>query len=170
MTTPRVIRRLAAIVALDVGGYSRLTGQDEEGTLARLKATRRELIDPAIAAAGGRIVKTMGDGLLIEFPSTVDAVRAAVEVQHGMAGRNAGLAPDQCMDLRIGVHLGDVVVDDDDLLGDGVNIAARLEGIAEPGGIAISEEVWRHARGKVPAAFVDAGEHALKNIAQPLRV
>jgi len=170
MREARFIRRLAAIVALDVVGYSRLTGQDEEGTLARLKATRRELIDPAIAAAGGRIVKTMGDGLLLEFPSTVDAVRAAIEVQHGMAGRNAGLAPDQRMDLRIGVHLGDVVVDDDDLLGDGVNIAARLEGIAEPGGIAISEEVWRHAKGKVTAAFVDVGEQALKNIAQPVRV
>lgn len=170
MTAPRVIRRLAAIVALDVVGYSRLTGQDEEGTLARLKATRRELIDPAIAAAGGRIVKTTGDGLLLEFPSTVDAVRTAIEVQQGMAGRNAGLAPDQRMDLRIGVHLGDVVVDDADLLGDGVNIAARLEGIAEPGGIAISDEVWRHARGKVEAAFVDAGERSLKNIAQPLRV
>jgi adenylate cyclase len=170
MREPRVTRRLAAIVAVDVVGYSRLIGQDEEGTLARLQAMRRELIDPAIAAAGGRIVKTMGDGLLVEFPSTVDAVRAAVEVQRGMAERSDGLALDQRMDLRIGVHLGDVVVDDADLLGDGVNIAARLEGIAEPGGIAISEEVWRHAKGKVAAAFVDAGEQRLKNIAEPVRV
>lgn len=170
MTASRVIRRLAAIVALDVVGFSRLIGVDEEGTLARLRATRRELVDPAIAAFGGRIVKTMGDGLLIEFPSTVDALRVAIEVQHGMAARNRDLSPDQRMDLRIGVHLGDVVVDDADLLGDGVNIAARLEGIAEPGGIAISEEVWRQAKGKVTAAFVDDGERALKNIAEPLRV
>ncbi len=170
MTASRVIRRLAAIVALDVVGFSRLIGVDEEGTLARFRATRRELVDPAIAACGGRIVKTMGDGLLLEFPSTVDALRVAIEVQHGMAARNRDLTPDQRMDLRIGVHLGDVVVDDADLLGDGVNIAARLEGIAEPGGIAISEEVWRHAKGKVTAAFVDDGERVLKNIAEPLRV
>jgi adenylate cyclase len=170
MSEARVSRRLAAIVALDVVGFSRLTALDEEGTLARLKAMRRELIDPVIAASGGRIVKTTGDGVLVEFPSTVEAVRAAIEVQRGMAERSVGVAPDQRMDLRIGVHVGDVVVDDADLLGDGVNIAARLEGIAAPGGIAISEEVWRHARGKIAADFVDAGEQALKNIAQPVRV
>jgi len=170
MREPRVTRRLAAILAADVVGYSRLTGLDEEGTLARLKALRRELIDPAIAAAGGRIVKTTGDGLLVEFPSTVDAVRCAIEMQQELRARNLGMAADQRLDWRIGIHLGDVVVDHDDLLGDGVNIAARLEAIAEPGGIAISEDVWRYAMGKVTATVVDAGAKRLKNIARPLRV
>jgi len=170
LTEPRVIRQLAAIVAADVVGFSRLVGLDEEGTLARLKALREDLIDPTIAEAGGRIVKTTGDGLLIAFTSSVDAVRLAIDVQQGMRQRNAGLAADRRLDWRIGVHVGDVVVDDDDLLGDGVNIAARLEGIAEPGGIAISDDVWRHVRGKVAISFVDAGEQRLKNIAEPMRV
>ncbi len=134
----RVQRRLAAILAADVVGYSRLTGTDEEGTLARLRALRRELIDPTITAHRGRIVKTTGDGILIEFASVVDAVRCAVEVQRGMADRNTGLPQEQRIDFRVGIHLGDVVVEDDDLIGDGVNVAARLEGIANPGAICIS--------------------------------
>jgi adenylate cyclase len=165
LAAPRVNRRLAAIAALDVVGFSRLVGVDEEGTLARLKALRRGLIDPVIAEADGRIVKTMGDGLLIAFTSSVDAVRCAVELQAGLRQRNARLAADRRLDWRIGVHVGDVVVDGDDLLGDGVNIAARLEGIAAPGGIAISEDIWRQVQGRVAVAFVDAGEQRLKNIA-----
>ncbi|MGK9169264.1 adenylate/guanylate cyclase domain-containing protein [Inquilinus limosus] len=165
-----VVRRLAAIVALDVVGYSRLTGLDEEGTLARLKGLRDEIIDPAIADAHGRVVKTMGDGLLIEFQSSVDAVRCAIAIQSRMAMRRSETETDRRMELRIGVHVGDVVVDDTDLLGDGVNIAARLEGIAPTGGVSISEDVWRQVDGKVPASFSDMGEVALKNIARPVRV
>jgi adenylate cyclase len=131
----RVERRLAAILAADVAGYSRLTGADEEGTLARLRALRHELIDPAIAGNRGRIVKTTGDGILIEFASAVDAVRCAIEAQRGMGQRNAGLGQEQRIEFRVGIHVGDVVVDGDDLLGDGVNIAARLETISEIGGI-----------------------------------
>jgi adenylate cyclase len=167
---PRVERRLAAIVAADVAGYSRLTGLDEEGTLARLKVLRHELIDPAIASARGRVVKTMGDGFLIEFPSVVDAVRCAVEVQRGVGPRNAAFAPEQRIEFRVGIHVGDVVVEGDDLLGDGVNVAARLEGLSESGGIALSEDAFRQVQGKVSAEFVDAGEQALKNIARPMRV
>ena len=170
MAENRVERRLAAILAADVVGYSRLTGADEERTLARLKALRHELIDPSIAAARGRVVKTMGDGILIEFPSAVDAVRCAIDVQRGMAQRNAGLVPEQRIDFRVGIHVGDVVVDGSDLLGDGVNIAARLEGISEAGGISISDDAWRQVQGKVAADFVDLGEHSLKNIARPVRV
>ncbi len=165
-----VERRLAAILALDVVGFSRLTGIDEEGTLTALKAHRRDLIDPTILAARGRIIKTTGDGLLAEFSSSVAAVRCAVMIQQGMGERNAGAPADRRMALRIGVHVGDVVVDEADLLGDGVNIAARLEGVADPGGVAISEDVWRQVQGKVGAAFADAGEVRLKNIASPVRV
>jgi adenylate cyclase len=167
---PRVKRRLAAIVAVDVVGFSRLTGLDEEGTLGRLKAVRQALIDPAIGAAQGRIVKTMGDGLLIEFSSTVDAVRCAIDVQRGMLQRNSGLTPEERMDFRVGIHVGDVVVDDTDLLGEGVNVAVRLEDIAEPGGISISQDVWRQVKGKVSANFVDTGEQRLKNILETVRV
>ena len=164
-------RRLAAILASDVAGYSRLTGVDEEGTVARLRAMRAELVDPIIAAHHGRIVKTAGDGMLIEFASVVDAVRAAIAVQAGMAAREAGIATDRHIRVRIGIHLGDVLVESDgDLLGDGVNIAARLEGIAEPGGIAISEDAWRQVRDRVDAVFTDRGEQELKNIARPVRV
>ena len=163
-------RRLAAILALDVVGFSRMTSQNEEGTLAALKAHRRDLIDPTLLAARGRIIKSTGDGLLAEFSSSVGAVRSAVMIQQGMTARNAGLAPDQRMTLRIGIHVGDVVVDDADLLGDGVNIAARLEGVSAPGGVAISEDVWRQVQGKVGAAFADAGEIQLKNIGRPVRV
>jgi TolB-like protein/Tfp pilus assembly protein PilF len=165
-----VQRKLAAILAADVAGYSRLTGADEEGTLARLKALRQELIDPAISNARGRVVKTMGDGILVEFASAVDAMRCAVEVQRGMIARNAGLAPKTRIEFRVGIHVGDVVVDGADLLGDGVNIAARLEAISETGGISISEDAWRQVQGKIAAGFVDLGEQSLKNIARPVRV
>jgi TolB-like protein len=166
----RVQRKLTTILAADVAGYSRLTGVDEEGTIARLQVLRRELIDPAIAEHRGRIVKTTGDGILIEFPSVVDAVRCAVEVQRGMTTRKADVSPERSIEFRVGIHLGDVVVEGDDLLGDGVNVAARLEGLAEPGGVCISEDAYRQARDKVDATFIDLGEQRLKNIARPLRV
>jgi adenylate cyclase len=153
-----------------VAGYSRLTGADEEGTIARLRALGRELIDPAIAEHRGRIVKTTGDGMLIEFPSVVEAVRCAVEVQRGMAMRNTHLLAEQRIDFRVGIHLGDVVVESDDLLGDGVNVAARLEGIAEPGAICLSGDAYRQVKGKVDVAVRDLGEQKLKNIAEPVRV
>jgi adenylate cyclase len=153
----RVQRRLAAILAADVAGYSRLTGADEEGTIARLRALRRELIDPTIVSHGGRIVKTTGDGILIEFASVVDAVRCAVEVQRGMTSRNADVPADRRIEFRVGIHLGDVVVEGDDLLGDGVNVAARLEGIAEPGAICLSGDAYRQVKGKVDLAVRDLG-------------
>jgi adenylate cyclase len=163
-------RRLAAILAADVAGYSRLMGADEEGTLERLKALRRELVDPKIAEHHGRIVKTTGDGMLVEFASVVDAVRCAVAVQEAMPERDTGAAADNRIELRIGINLGDVIVEGDDLYGDGVNVAARLEGIAEPGGICISEDAFRQVRGKIEAAFADIGEQSLKNIARLVRV
>ena len=143
-------RRLAAVLAADVAGYSRLMGVDEEGTLARLKAARKALVDPTIAAHRGRIVKTTGDGMLVEFASAVDAVRCAVEVQRGMAEHKCRSVPqDQRIEFRIGIHVGDIIIDDNDIFGDGVNIAARLEGIAEPGGVCISDDAYRQVRGKV---------------------
>ena len=163
-------RRLAAILAADVAGYSRLMGADEEGTLERLKALHRELFDPKIAEHHGRIVKTTGDGLLVEFASVVVTVRCAVEMQRAMAEQNIGVATDNRIEFRIGINLGDVIVEGDDLYGDGVNIAARLEGIAEPGGICISDDAFRQVRGKVEAEFADQGEQSLKNITRPLRV
>jgi TolB-like protein/class 3 adenylate cyclase len=166
----RVERRLAAILAADVAGYSRLMGADEEGTLAALKAIRRELGDPKIAEHRGRIVKTTGDGLLVEFQSVVDAVRCAVEVQRAMADRNADVPADKRIEFRLGIHQGDIIVEDGDIFGDGVNLAARLEGLAEPGGICVSGRVRADAVGKVDAAFDDLGEQSLKNIARPLRV
>jgi adenylate cyclase len=166
----RVQRRLAAILAADVAGYSRLIGVDEEGTIARLRALRRELIDPTIAEQRGRIVKTTGDGILIEFASVVDAVRCAVEVQRGTISQNENQPEEKRIAFRVGIHAGDVVVDGDDLLGDGVNVAARLEGIAEPGGICISEDAYRQVRDKLSLKFIDAGEQQLKNIARPVRV
>jgi adenylate cyclase len=166
----RVERRLAAILAADVAGYSRLMGADEEGTLAALKAIRRELGDPKIAEHRGRIVKTTGDGLLVEFGSVVDAVRCAVEVQRAMADRNAGTRAEKRIEFRIGIHQGDIIVEDGDIFGDGVNLAARLEGVAEPGGICVSGRVRADATGKVDVAFDDLGEQSLKNIARPLRV
>jgi adenylate cyclase len=164
-------RRLAAILAADVVGYSRLTGADEEGTIARLRALRQELIDPVIAVNNGRLVKTTGDGRLVEFTSVVDALRCAVEVQSKMALRNTDVAPDKRIEFRVGINLGDIIVEGDgDLMGDCVNIAARLESIAEPGGICLSEDAYRQARGKVTMEFIDLGEKELKNIAQPVRV
>ena len=166
----RVERRLAAILAADVAGYSRLMGQDEAGTLARLRTHRRELIDPKVAEHKGRIVKTTGDGILIEFPSVVEAVACAVAVQQGMAERNAGVPPAQRIVFRVGINLGDVIVEDDDIHGDGVNVAARLEGIAEPGEICVSAVVHEQVQGRLDCTFDDLGEQALKNIARPVRV
>ena len=170
MEHQRVQRRLTAIVAADVAGYSRLTGTDEEGTIARLRDLRREVVDPAIAAHGGRIVKTTGDGVLIEFASVVDAVRCAVIVQQAIVARNGAVDAEKCIKFRLGIHLGDVVVDGDDLLGDGVNVAARLEVLAEPGGICLSEDAYRQVARNVDVQFVDLGQHRLKNIVQPIRV
>jgi TolB-like protein/class 3 adenylate cyclase len=163
-------RRLAAILAADVAGYSRLIGADEEGTLERLRALRHEAIDPAIREHRGRLVKTTGDGLLIEFASVVDAVRSAIAIQRGMARRNTEVSPEKRIEFRIGINLGDVVAEGDDLLGDGVNVAARLEGIAEPGGICLSRAAYDQARGKIDLAAQDLGEQRLKNIAEPVRV
>jgi len=160
-------RRLTTILAADAVGYSRLVGTDEEGTLERLRAIRKDLIDPVIAAHRGRIVKTTGDGLLAEFASVVDAVRSAVDMQRAMAESNAGLAPDRRIEFRVGINLGDVVVEDDgDLMGDGVNVAARLEGIAEPGGICLSSAAYDQVRGKIDIAAQDRGQQQLKNIAE----
>src|SRR5712691_10716481 len=163
-------RKLAAILAADVAGYSRLTGLDEEGTLKRLRKLRRELINPAVSLHRGRIVKTTGDGILIEFPSVVDAVRCALDVQRGVDVRNADVPPDQRIDYRVGINLGDVVAEGEDLLGDGVNVAARLEGISEPGGICISDAAYQQVRDKLDVTVEDAGEQQLKNIARPVRV
>jgi TolB-like protein/class 3 adenylate cyclase len=166
----QVERRLAAILAADVVGYSRLIEADEEGTLGRLKTLRAEIIDPKIAGHRGRIVKTTGDGLLVEFSSVVDALRCAAELQAAMAERNGPQSPDRRIDFRIGIHQGDVVVEDRDIFGDGVNIAARLEGLAEPGGICISARVHEDAVGRLDLAFDDIGEQALRNISRPVRV
>jgi adenylate cyclase len=166
----RVERKLAAILAADVAGYSRLMGADEEGTLERLKAHRRELIDPKIAEHHGRIVKTTGDGMLVDFGSVVDAVRCAVEVQEHMRDRNVGIPTHQQIIFRIGVNLGDIIIDGDDIYGDGVNVAARLEGIAEPGTIYVSAGAWEHARGKVRFEADNLGERHLKNIERPIHV
>ena len=164
-----VERRLAAILAADVVGYSRLMGADEAGVLSALRALRAEVFDPAISRHNGRIVKLMGDGTLVEFGSVVDAVTCAVEVQAALKDRNAGLAQDERLELRIGINLGDVMVEGDDLYGDGVNVASRLEGLADPGGICVSEDVVRQASGKVGAGFEDLGEQHLKNIETPVR-
>jgi len=163
-------RRLAAIVSADVAGYSRLMGVDDSGTLAALKAHRRELIDPKIAEYGGRIVKTTGDGLLLEFPSVVDAVRCAVDVQRGMAERNAALPPEQRIDLRIGINVGDIIIDGEDIHGDGVNVAARLQALAEPGGICASRVVRDQVLDKLSFTFEDLGAQQVKNIARPVEV
>jgi adenylate cyclase len=166
----RVERRLTAILAADVAGYTRLMGQDEAGTLARLRGHRRDLIDPKITDHRGRIVKTTGDGILIEFPSVVEAVACAVAVQRGMAEHNVSIPEDQRIVFRVGVNLGDIIVEGDDIHGDGVNVAARVEGIAEPGGICVSAIVHDQVRDKLDLAFDDLGEQALKNIARALRV
>ena len=170
MAEERVQRRLAAILAADVVGYSRLTEKDEEGTLARLKQVRKELIEPTIAEHRGRTVKLMGDGALVEFMSAVDAVRCAIEIQRSMAERNAALPVEQRIEFRNGINLGDIVVDGDDILGDGVNVAARLEGLCEPGAVYVSGTVHDHVEGKLAAVFDDLGEQMVKNIARPVRV
>src|SRR4051794_13103992 len=144
-------------------------GLDEEGTLARLKAVRTTLVDPTIAAHRGRIVKTTGDGILVEFASAVDAARSAVAVQRQMATQNAGVQEARRIEFRVGIHVGDIIIDDDDIFGDGVNIAARLEGIAEPGGVCISDDAQRQTRGKVDIDFEDIGPQTLKNITDPMR-
>jgi adenylate cyclase len=168
MAEERLQRRLAAILSADVVGYSRLMGVDEAGTLSRLNFLRRELIDPSITAHSGRIVKLMGDGALVEFASVVDAVTCAIEIQRQIPEKDAGgSAP---IRFRIGIHVGDIIIEREDIYGDGVNIAARLEGIAEPGGISISEDAWRQVQGKLAANFVDTGEQSLKNILRPVRV
>jgi TolB-like protein/class 3 adenylate cyclase len=164
-----VERRLAAVLAADVAGYSRLMGLNEEGTLARLKAIRKAVVDPTIAAHRGRIVKTTGDGLLVEFASAVDAARCAFELQRDMIEHNADVLQHQRIEFRIGIHVGDIIIDDNDIFGDGVNIAARLEGIAEPGGVCISDDTQRQIRGKVDVSFDDMGPQSLKNIAEPMR-
>ena len=165
-----VERRLAAILAADVAGSCRLIGIDEEGTLARLKALRRTLFDPKIAEHHGRVVKNTGDGAIAEFASVVDAVRCADEIQRGMAEQNIDVPQDKRIELRIGIHVGDIIIEDNDIFGDGVNIAVRLEGITEPGGISISDDARRQIRGKVDIAFEDLGSQSLKNIAEPMRV
>jgi adenylate cyclase len=168
LASERVERRLAAVLAADVAGYSRLMGGDEEGTLARLKATRKSVVDPSIASHRGRIVKTTGDGLLVEFASAVDAVRCSIEVQRAMSTQNADVPQDVRIEFRIGIHVGDIIIDDNDIFGDGVNIAARLEGIAEPGGVCISDDAYRQIRSKVEIGWDDLGPQTLKNIAQPM--
>src|SRR5499425_876954 len=163
------IRRLTAILAADVAGYSRLMGADEEGTHERLRAHLRELVDPQITEHRGRVVKNTGDGMLAEFPSVVDAVRCAVEIQRGMIDREPDVPEERRISFRIGVNLGDVIVEEHDIFGDEVNVAARLEGLAEPGGISISRMVRDQIRDKLPIPFEDMGEQSVKNIARPVR-
>src|SRR5476649_2538699 len=163
-------RKIAAILVSDVVGYSRLAGADEDRTLSRLRGLRSDLIDPAIAANHGRVVKRTGDGNLVEFRSVVDAVRCAMEVQNAMIERNSGLPPERRIEFRVGIHLGDVVEESDgDLMGDGVNIAARLEGIAKPGTICLSEDAYRQVKGRLDLAVTDLGRTQLKNIVEPIR-
>jgi adenylate cyclase len=167
---PRIERRLAAILVADVAGYARLTGADEEGTHLRLFAHRREVIEPKIRQYRGRVVKNTGDGVLVEFGSAVNAVRCALDMQTILGARNSALPQDRRIEFRIGVNVGDVIVAPDDIYGHGVNIAARLESLASPGGICISAEAWRQVRGAVAAEFADLGEQRLKNIADPAHV
>ena len=163
-------RRLAAILAADVVGYSRLMGADEAGTLARLKSLRKELVQPKITGRGGRIVKLMGDGLLAEFPSVVEAVQCAVDIQQDIAEREPDMSGDRRMRLRIGVNLGDIIVEGSDIYGDGVNVAARLEGLSEPGGVVLSDDAYRQVRDRLDLVWQDDGEHEVKNIARPIRI
>lgn len=169
MAAARNVRRLCAILAADVAGYSRLMSSDEDGTLAALTTHRRELIDPSVAGHSGRIVKTTGDGLLVEFASVVDAVKCAADIQCGMAERNKAVAQDRRLTFRIGINLGDVIVQHGDLYGDGVNVAARLEALAEPGGICLSAAAHEQVRDKIAVGFEDMGEHRVKNIARAIR-
>src|SRR5436190_2831270 len=169
MNETAVERRLAAIMAADVVGYSRLMGGDEVGTLRALRTHRSELIDPTIASRRGRIVKTTGDGLLAEFPSAVEAVACAITIQRGLASRNAGTTQEKRLTFRIGINIGDIIIEANDIFGDGVNVAARLETLCEPGGICISRAVRDQVRDKLPVSFEDLGEQAVKNIARPVR-
>ena len=170
MAVPIQERRLAAILAADVVGYSRLMGADEAGTHARLRALRKDFIEPKIAEYRGRVVKLTGDGALVEFASVVDAVQCAVVTQQGIAERNADLPPEHRIEFRLGINLGDVIIDGDDIYGDGVNVAARLEGLAAPGGVCVSDVVHQMVRARLDLAFDDLGEQQVKNIAQPVRV
>jgi adenylate cyclase len=170
VSAERVERRLAAILAADIAGYSRLIGDDEAGTLARIRELRRELIDPEVGEHKGRIVKTTGDGLLIEFPSVVEAVAAALAMQKGLSAQNEGVSDERRLDFRIGINLGDVIVQDGDIHGDGVNVAARLEALAEPGAIYVSAVVRDQVEGRLDTGFEDLGEQPLKNITRPVRV
>ena len=170
MAEVRTERRLAAILATDVAGYSRMMGRDEEGTLAALKACHHELIGPKVAEHRGRIVKTTGDGALIEFASALDAARCAVEIQHEMATRNAAIAEERRLEFRIGINVGDIIIEDGDIFGDGVNIAARLEALASPGGICLSASAHEQVRDRLDIAFEDRGEHQVKNIARPVHI
>jgi len=166
----RMARKLAAIIAADVVSYSRLMGVDEAETLAALKTHRRDLIDPNIAEHQGRIVKTTGDGLLIEFPSVIEAVQCAVEVQRAMQERNSDVPADHRIEFRVGINLGDIIIDGDDIYGDGVNVAARLEGLADANGVCVSRVVHDQVRDKLDLGFEDLGERQLKNIARPVHV
>jgi TolB-like protein len=170
MATEQVKRRLAAILAADVVGYGRLMGADDEGTLVQLKTDRQGLVDPKIKKHRGRVIKTIGDGMLVEFASVVDAVRCAIEIQTGMVERNRAKPQDKRIDFRVGINVGDVIVDGSDIYGEGVNVAARLEGLAEPGGICVSDRVQEEVQGKVDVTFEDIGDRQLKNIARPVRV
>ncbi len=170
MARENIERRLAAILSADVVGYSRLMGADEAGTLGALRSHRTELIEPAIAAHHGRVVKLMGDGLLVEFASAIDAVECAVEIQNGMAVRNATVPDDLRINFRVGINLGDVIVEDDDIYGDGVNVAARLQEVAAPGGVYISSTVFEQVDGKIDQQFADMGNQQFKNIAKPVHV
>ena len=167
---PRVERKLAAILAADVVGYSRLVGADEAGTIARLKALRKEFIEPLVAEYRGRVVKLMGDGALVEFASAVDAVECAVAIQHGVAEREAAVPEDRRIAFRIGINVGDIIVEDGDILGDGVNVAARLESLAEPGGICVARNVHNQVKAKLALPFEQMGAHRVKNIAEPVEV
>ena len=169
MTGERLERRLAAVLAADIAEYSRLIGADVEGTLARLRAVRKDLVDPAVAAHRGRIVKTTGDSMLVEFASAVDAARGAIEVQRAMAAQNADISPDNRIEFRIGLHVGDIIIDENDIFGDSVNTAVRLKSIADPGGVCVSDDAYRQIRGKVEIAWDDLGPQPLKNIAEPIR-
>ena len=169
MAEKRAQRRLAAILAADVVGYSRLMGEDETGTLAQLKALRKEVFDPCIAEHSGRIVKTTGDGVLVEFASTVDATECAIKIQRALGRRNEDVPEGHQIELRIGINLGDIILDGDDIYGDGVNIAARLEGLCEPGAVYVSGSVFDQVTGKLDVQFDDLGEQELKNIARPIR-
>ena len=170
MGDDRVDRRLAAIFAADIAGYSRLMASDEEGTLRQLKAYRKELVDTKITEHRGRIVKTTGDGALVEFVSVVDAVRCAVDIQRGMAERNTNVPADKRIQFRIGINVGDIIIDGDDIFGDGVNVAARLEALADPGGIMVSSVVHDQVRDKLSFGFEDMGEQTVKNIARPIGI